>query len=102
MIGVLLLPIGLLTAFLLTRSIRVWPEILGLLEGVAAVFLAIAALNVGSRPCPSRGELVTDEGSVSCGGLDPWPWLIIGLLLAFGAAVAYRRVARSRSTPISV
>ena len=92
-IGVLLLPAGLVATVLLTRSTRVWPEALGLFEGIAAFCFLVVALNADYWTCPASGEVITrtkDSLTVeSCGTLNPWPWLIVGLIFAAGAAIAY-------------
>jgi len=99
-IGVLLLPVGLVATILLARSIRVWPEALGISAGIAAACFLIVALNADYWSCPASGELITrTKGSVtveSCGSLNPWPWLIVGLVLAVGGAVAYAGAQRPR------
>lgn len=98
-IGVLLLPLGLVATVLLVKFTRVWPELFGIFEGMAAVCL-IVALNADYWSCPSSGEIITrTEGSVtveSCGSPDPWPWLIAGLVFAIGGAVAYGVARRPR------
>jgi hypothetical protein len=97
-IGVLLLPFGLVVIVLLAKFTRIWPEILGVFEGIAAVCFLIVALNADYWTCPPSGEVITrtkDSVTVeSCGTLNPWPWLIAALTLAVGAAVAYRAAKR--------
>jgi len=99
-IGVLLLPVGLVAVFLIARFIRVWPEALGIFEGIAAVCLLIVALNADYWSCPPSGEVTTrtrDSVTVeSCGSLNPWPWLIVGVIFAVGGAVAYGVAKRPR------
>ena len=97
-IGVLLLPVGLVVIVLLAKSTRIWPEVLGLFEGMAAVCFVVVALNADYWTCPPSGEVITrtkDSLTVeSCGTVNPWPWLMVGLTLAVGAAVAYRVAKR--------
>lgn len=92
-IGVLLLPVGLLAIVLLAKFTRVWPEVLGVSEGIAAACLLVVALNADYWTCPASGEVITrtkDSVTVeSCGTLNPWPWLVVGLIFAVGGAVAY-------------
>ena len=92
-IGVLLLPVGLLATILLAKFTRVWPEVLGGSEGIAAVCLLVVALNADYWTCPASGEVITrtkDSLTVeSCGTVNPWPWLIVGLIFAVGGAIAY-------------
>lgn len=96
-IGLLVLPFALATVWLVERSGRSWPELLGAVAGVGLVLLVVAFLNRGSTPCPESGELTVQPGqtSAACGGSDPIPWLVAGsVLLAVGAA-AYA-LARAR------
>ncbi len=92
-IGVLLVPVGLLAIFLIARSSRVWPEVLGSFEGVAAACFLVVALHFDYWSCPPSGEVTTrTKGSVvveSCEGLNPWPWLVAGLVFAVGGAVGF-------------
>lgn len=99
-IGVLLLPVGLLATVLLAKFTRVWPEVLGALEGIAVACFVIVAINADYWSCPPSRELITrTNGSVtveSCGGLNPWPWLIVGLTFAVAGAVSYWVAKRPR------
>jgi len=102
-IGVLLIPVGLAATLLLVKFTRVWPEVLGLFEGVALICFLVTVLNAGYWTCPPSGEVVTrTQSSVtyeSCGSLNPWPWLIIGTVFAVGGAIAYSVAAR-RCAPL--
>ena len=61
------------------RAPSVWPQILGAVEGWAAICLLVAFLNRGYRPC-GRGPISLAPGqSYSCGGAPPTPWLIAAL-----------------------
>lgn len=97
-IGVLLLPVGLVVIVLLAKFTRIGPEVLGVFEGIAAVCFLVVALNADYWTCPPSGEVITrtkDSVTVeSCGTLNPWPWLIAGLIFAVGAALAYRVAKR--------
>ncbi len=92
-IGVPLLPFGILATVLLARSTRVWPEMLGILEGIAGVCFLIVALNADYWSCPASGEVITrtrtSEIVESCGALSPWPWVVAGLVFALGGAASY-------------
>ena len=91
-------PVGLVVIALLARFTRIWPEVLGVSQGIAAVCFLVVALNADYWTCPPIGEVITrtpDSLTVeSCGGLNPWPWLIVGLILAVGGAAAYRVAKR--------
>ena len=103
-IGLLLVPAGVAVAVLLMKHTRCWPEALGIFEGVAVVCLAIVALNADYWSCPASGETITrSKGSVTvatCGGLNPWPWLVVGVTFAIGGAVAYALASRTRGSAI--
>jgi hypothetical protein len=92
-IGLLLLPFALVLLWLVLYLSPRWPESIGFFEGVGLLLLVIAYLHRGDRACPANGTLQiepTSAGqSVSCGGLDPHPWLYIGLVIAAAAAMAY-------------
>jgi len=100
-IGLFVLPVALLAVLVVGWTVRVWPELAGLLVGVAALSLLVGAANLGSTPCPSTGSGSVHVGdgtgrtSYSCGGLDPSPWLVVGLALA-GLGVAVYLWARPR------
>ncbi len=97
-IGFLLLPIGLLAVIALVRLTGFGPELLGLVEGVAIACLGVVALNADYWSCPPSGEVITrtrDTLTVeSCGSVNPLPWLILGIVLAGGAALGYRFARR--------
>lgn len=104
-IGILVLPAGVLVALLLLWLARGWPELLGVLEGVAGVAFFIALANRDYQPCPRGGRAVgrstlePGEASAevfSCGGVDPVVALVLGLTLAVVGFVAYALLRRSR------
>lgn len=101
-IGLFVLPVALLSLAVVAWAVRGWPEIAGLLEGAAALGLFVGLANLGSTPCPSSGSGSVQVGpgtgrtSFSCGGLDPTPWLLVGLALA-GIGVAVYALARART-----
>jgi hypothetical protein len=100
-IGLLLLPFGALSVVLVARWARAWPESLGVVAGVGAICLLIAALNRDYRPCP-RAEVTLSPGQseFSCGGLDPKAWWIAGALLLPAASVAYEITRRLLGRPL--
>lgn len=98
-IGLFVLPVALLLLWIvLSRSPR-WPESVGFIEGIGIILLAVAFVNRADRPCSPNGSLQigsTSAGqSVSCGGLDPHPWLYVGVLLVALAAAAYAVARRN-------
>lgn len=95
-IGFLVLPFAALALWLVGRTARVWPEILGSLAGAGAFCLAIAASSRDYVACPDGPiALGPGEESFSCGGLDPVPWLIAGVVLAAAGPVLYALARRS-------
>lgn len=102
-IGLFVLPAALLALAVTSWTVRVWPEIVGTLEGVAAPILVVGLANLGSTPCPSSGSGHVHPGggpgtgttSFSCGGLDPSPWLLAGVGMAAAGFAAYA-LARER------
>src|SRR4051794_37658804 len=105
-IGVFLLPVGLIAAVLLTRYARRWPEVLGLFEGVAAVCFFVVVLSADYWTCPPSGEVTTRTKNTvtidSCGDVNPWPWLIVGLICAVGALSAFVLARRDRADGLGV
>jgi hypothetical protein len=83
-IGLFVLPLAFGALGFVAARARVWPEALGLLGGVGATCLLIAALNRAYEPCPAAGETTlgaSQAASASCGGLSPVPWLFVGVVL---------------------
>ena len=66
---------------------------------MAAACFLVVALNVGYWTCPPSGEVITrSEDSLrveSCGSLNPWPWLIVGMIFAIAGVAAYAAAKRS-------
>lgn len=96
--GLLVVPVAGAAAVLAAYRLRSWPEALGLGEGIGIVLLVVALVNRDYRSCPSNGVLTLAPGqqSVSCGGLDPAPFTVLGLTVCVAAAVAYGVAARRR------
>jgi hypothetical protein len=99
----LLLPFALALLWLVLYPSPSWPESLGFFEGVGFLLLAIAYLDRSDHPCSPSGTLhiapSSPGQSISCGGLDPYPWFYSGLVIAALAGLAYavaRRVGEKR------
>jgi hypothetical protein len=86
-IGLFVLPFAVIAIWLVARGGRIWPEILGLVGGIGVIGIVIAALNHEGGGCKTTEE----DGftTVTCGGIDPTPWLVSGLLLLAAAALLY-------------
>jgi hypothetical protein len=100
-IGLLVLPFAAaLLLVVATRSPHV-REALGFVLGVGAVLLLIAFVNRDYRPCPSGGLSIPPGApagtSVSCGGVDPEPWLWSGVVVATIGVAAYALARRLTS-----
>lgn len=96
-IGMLLLPAVILGLSLAGWHFRAWPEAAtGALLGSGAVLLAIGFLNLGTVPCPQAGTMTLAPGqSWSCGGRDPTPWLVAGVVL-IGVGILGHSAGRRR------
>ena len=93
--GLFVLPLAAVALVLARRRLRAWPEALGAFVGGGCVLLVIALVNSDYRSC-SSGPVTAPAGqsSLSCGGLDPAPFLVAGLALCAAAAVAYAALSR--------
>jgi hypothetical protein len=103
-IGALVAPIAVVALVWVARRASHAAEAAGALAGVGAFLIVVAFLNRDYRPCPA-GELSLPAGTpagtaVSCGGLDPVPWLVSGAALAALALAVYGayRLRASRRT----
>jgi hypothetical protein len=102
-IGLLLLPFALVLLWLVLYFSPRWSESIGFFEGVGLLLLVIAYLHRGDRACPPSGTFQIGPSSpgesISCGGLDPHPWLYSGLVVAAFAAIAYAVARRVGEKP---
>lgn len=102
-VGLFLIPVAGIGAWVVAKRARVWPEVLGLMFGAAAVLLAIAYRASSTPQCddprppfPSPGP-VGELQTYTCIDLSPVPFLFVGVVLALlglGAYVLVRRVMR--------
>jgi hypothetical protein len=90
-IGLLLLPFALGLLVLVTRLSPHLPEASGFVSGIGLTLIVVAYLNRDNEPCPASGtlELAPGQHSVSCGGLDPHPWLYSGIALTATGLLLY-------------
>jgi nitrate reductase NapE component len=99
---VIVLPIGALSALVLILTARSWPEVLGVGSGIGSLALGIAFLNRNYSPCPdapTTGIRLPGHRPPDCGGIDPLPWLMAGMVLLLGSVAAYAWAqAHSRGT----
>src|SRR6266511_1018101 len=81
---VVLMPVAAaMTGVLVWRS-RLWPEASGAGAGIAALMLFVAYANRSYAPCPVEPSTVTRIPGYQppvCGGIEPLPWLILGILV---------------------
>jgi hypothetical protein len=96
--GLVVLPFAVVAIAIAARTLRTWPEGLGAIAGVGVLLLVIALLNSDYRSC-SEGPVTAAAGdnSVSCGGLDPIPLLVVGVVLCFAAGIGYAALNRRAS-----
>ena len=97
-IGLFLLPFATVALLVVAWQAPRLGETVGFAGGVALVALVVALLNRDYRPCGEHGRLSIPPGappgtSVSCGGVDPLPWLVSGLVIGALAVVAYAVLA---------
>jgi hypothetical protein len=103
-IGMLVVPFAIVALVFASRRNRAGPEpALGGLVGVGSVCLFVAYRNRAYVPCPPPGTpvRVSPGDHFSCGGLNPIPWLTIGMLLiavGIGCYLVLRRTRRIRSS----
>jgi hypothetical protein len=98
-IGLFIMPVAVLALLMVARTVQTWPEVAGLLEGMASMALFVGITNLGSTPCPETGSGTVGPGeaaTTSCGGWDPSPWILVGLALA-AVGLAVYVLARDRS-----
>ena len=105
-IGMFIFPFALLAIALAARRNRAWPEgATGALTGVGAICLYVALVQRAYSPCsemPVRIRVYPGEsGSFSCGGLEPLPFLAVGLVFVVAGVVGYL-VLRRRSLAVAV
>lgn len=94
-IGFLVLPFALLAVWFVARNGAGWPELLGALVGAGGVCLAVAVRSWDYNPCSDEPvRLPAGTTSYSCGGMDPIPWLVTGIVLVVAGPVAYALARR--------
>jgi hypothetical protein len=102
-VGLFVLPVALVGWWLAAAFGRRWPEVLGSVAGAGLTCLGIALANRGSTECPPGGLSVSAEeaarmppgASITCGGADPLPWLVAGVVLLVSGVAAYAVSVRS-------
>jgi hypothetical protein len=91
-IGIFVAPFAILFTLIMAPWARSWPEapLGGFFIGPGVICLLVAILSLDYAPCPADPISLAPGQSFSCGGLDPAPWLIAGLVLVVvGLAVYY-------------
>ena len=96
-IGLLLLPIGFLGGLLLVKRARLWPEILGLTQGFAAVFFLFAYANRDYIACDDPRVYLHPLELFPCGGTNPVIWLTVGVVFSAAGILAYAALSRRAS-----
>jgi hypothetical protein len=84
-------PLAAVSTWLLVRRGVRAPDLIGLVNGIAALCLFIAFTQRNSNPCGDVTTLVLRPGETDagCSGADPRPFLIFGLVLAVICVLAY-------------
>ncbi len=103
-IGLFILPLAAVLLIWVARSAPRPTEALGFLEGIGATLLLVAFLNSDYAPCPAHGGFSLPAGSppgssVSCGGFDPLPWLIGGIVFSGFPLLGYAVLRLRKRAP---
>jgi hypothetical protein len=92
--------VAVLTATALTSD-RGWPggkgraRTRGPAGGSTRASTSVSA-NLGYEPCGSGpGFRLRGTGEMSCGGLDPLPWAVVGIALVLMSILTYRLARRA-------
>jgi hypothetical protein len=83
----------------------VWPEVLGIGAGVAGLLLFVAYANSSYAPCPIEPTTVTRLPGYrppACGGIDPLPWLVVGIVLVTVCVLSYSALRLRYRSPSSL
>lgn len=90
-IGYLVAPFALVFFLAVVVFAHLWPEApLGSLIGVGLLCLLVAFLSRDYEPCPGEPVILNPgDPSFSCGGMNPVPWLVVGILLSGAGAIGY-------------
>ena len=99
-IGVLILPFAIVSVAFSAMRAGTSAGLLGFPLGVGITALAIGVLHWGDTPCREQGSvgISLGETSGSCGGFDPVPWLVAGLIFV-AIGVVGNVILRSYSPP---
>lgn len=98
---VVLLPIGGAALAALALRTRVWPEAVGVATGLGGLLLLVAYTNRSYAPCPIEPTTVTRLPGYRppvCGGIDPVPWLVVGIVVVVVSIGIYASL-RQRASP---
>ena len=98
-IGLLVLPFAACALASIAWRAPHLSEGLGFVAGIGATLMLVAFLNRDHRPCPEDGLSLpagASPTSFECGGLDPTPWLLAGVVTAALALVGYGIAALRR------
>ena len=104
-IGLFIMPVAAVLLILVAWNSPRSTEALGFINGIGVPLLLVAFLNRDFTPCPTDGIIYLPAGSppgssASCGGLDPVPWLITGIVVSALALLSYAALRRrNRSLP---
>jgi hypothetical protein len=96
-VGLLTFPFAIAAVVWLLWESPPTPAAVGAVTGVGCVPLLVAFLNRDYHPCEGPLSLPPGGSSISCGGLDPQPWLVAGLVIATVPLVAFAVLQLRRS-----
>lgn len=90
-VGLFVLPVAVAVLWGVALRAPLWPESLGVLAGIAVLCLTVGVLNTPGIACSA---IEASRQRASCGGLDPAPWLLAGVVLAVVSVAAYAAGSR--------
>jgi hypothetical protein len=89
-IGLLFAPFAGIALIVASHQAARWPEAAGIAFGAGVMLIVIGLLNLDYDPCSHRATVELDVGEeVTCGGMDPVPWLGTGGVIAAVSAALY-------------
>lgn len=99
-VGLLILPVAVVGAWVIASRARAWPELLGLILGAGVLCFAVGygaqRLPDCSEPRPPARPLQIGESrEYTCSDADALPWIVVGTVFVGSGIVGYA-VSRRR------
>ena len=95
--GLYTLPLAVAATWFLVRNAPERRDGFGAAIGAGGLLIGIGILNLGYRACEEVGAvtILSSEGSESCGGWSPTPFLVAGAALVVVSLITYLRLRTS-------